>query len=322
MGQVTGLNANENGLPTQFNRVRRNEIVLHGDPKVFPFSGGFPEPDPSLMNSSFDLTGILLIAQQRSSRWAKPMAFQATRFNEITDNVIYSIGVARAGIRLLSWASVPMPDPAFCPSCDPTEPNPQPICVGYYLTRNRIQNNQLTNVGIDILAGDNNIVNSNTIRNPRRLKNGTVERATSPFGPLFAEVSAGIWVGSGTGNCINDNLVLASPSVNVTGVALGGYVGQAGDNENYYPCPVTRTSLKENSVIGNCGFGIGEAEEGSIGLWTYYFVGNDFNTFGELVDGPTGVGLPGTCSDTPPTDPQDFKVYNPPFDWPIVPQTC
>jgi hypothetical protein len=105
---------------------------------------------------------------------------------------------------------------------------------------------------------------------------------------------------------------------------LGGYNGQVPGpiHDNFYPCPVTRTSLKDNSVVGSCGFGLGESIFGDVGLWTYYFEGNDFNSFGESANGLNGVGLPTNCSKTATEGVQDFKIYRPPLGWPVIPQTC
>jgi len=111
---------------------------------------------------------------------------------------------------------------------------------------------------------------------------------------------------------------------------LGGYQNaQPSNDDQIITCPVTRTSMRDNNVIGNCGVGIGEpvlagVEGPSIPLWTYFFDDNDYNNAGHLRaanDLPTGAG---ECNQPDPAvAPIDaITEYSPPFDWPIVPQVC
>lgn len=113
---------------------------------------------------------------------------------------------------------------------------------------------------------------------------------------------------------------------------MGGYqvdYANIQGDELARPCPVARTSIRDNNVIANCGFGIGEQASGNIGLWTYFFDDNDVNTVGQIVSGVNAVDLP---SDTdcvaspdlivPAVAGTGFVEYSPPSDWPIVPQVC
>lgn len=208
------------GIPTQFNRVRRNDIFLHSNASFYPVSAGYPEPDfTDFTDTQMDLTGILLVSVQQLQDWdqSTPPDFithQPTRFNEILDNTIYSSGVARAGIRLLGYTTNPLPDNPN----DQTTGDPYPMCMGSYMNYNRIERNELTNVGIQVLSGDDNKILGNTIRNPRWLQGTSlVQRISDDVSPLFMDAGAGIWIASGSGNCINDNTIIASVTQPING---------------------------------------------------------------------------------------------------------